>query len=54
MKIGLKVNKTKMKVMFNDKITSNEIKIDGKTLEEVEEYIYLGQRIALKKTTTEK
>merc|ERR1711942_600267 len=29
--------------------TSNEIKIDGKTLEEVEEYIYLGQRITLKK-----
>ena len=39
MKIGLKMNKTKTKVMFNDRITPNEIKIDGKTLEEVEEYI---------------
>ena len=36
-------------VMFNYKVTSNEIKLDGKTLKEVEEYIYLGQRITLKK-----
>ena len=32
--------------MFNDKVTSNEIKINGKT-PEVEEYIYLKQRITL-------
>ena len=47
MKMGLKMNKTKTKVMFIDRVTSNEIKIDGKTLEEVEEYIYFGQRITL-------
>ena len=40
MKIGLKMNKTKTKVMLNDKVTPNDIRIDGKTLEEVEEYIY--------------
>ena len=48
MKIGLNMNKTKTKIIFNDKVTSNEIKIDGKTLE-VEEYIYLTWRITLKK-----
>ena len=47
MKIGLKMNKTK--IILTDKITLTEIKIDGKTLEEVEEYIYLRQRITLKK-----
>ena len=49
MKIGLKINKTKTKIMFNDKVTPNEIKINGKTLEEVEECVYLGKRITLKK-----
>ena len=36
-------------IMFNEKITSTEIKIDEKTIEEVEEYMYLQQQIALKK-----
>ena len=49
MKINLKMNKTKTKVMFNDKVTPNEIKIDGKTQEEVQEYIYLGKGITLRK-----
>ena len=49
MKIGLKMNMTKTKVMFNDKITTNEIWINGKTLEEVDEYIYLGEVLELKK-----
>ena len=44
MKIGLKMNKTKTKIMFNEKVTSNEIKIVEKTLE-VEEYIYLKKTI---------
>ena len=44
MKIGLKMNKTnETKEMFNDKESRNEIIIDGKTLEEIDEYIYLGQ-----------
>ena len=36
MKVGLKMNQTKTKVMFSDEVIQNEIKIDGKTLEEVE------------------
>ena len=53
MKIGLKMNKTKTKANFNDKITSNEIKIDRKTLD-VEEYIYLGKRMIKWRTTQAK
>ena len=45
----IKHKKTKTKIIFNDKITPTEIKNDGKTVEEVEEYINLGQRITLKK-----
>lgn len=30
MKIDFKMNKTRTKVMFNDKVILNEIKIDGK------------------------
>ena len=36
-------------MMFNDKVTPQTIKIDGKSLEQVDEYIYLGELIKLKK-----
>ena len=41
MKVGLKMNRTKTKVMFNDKVPKKLIQIEGETLEEVDEYIYL-------------
>ena len=43
------MNKSKTMIMFNDKVTPQDIKIDGKDLEQVDEYIYLGQLIKLKK-----
>ncbi|WP_440994831.1 hypothetical protein [Cysteiniphilum litorale] len=49
MKVGLRMNRTKTKVMFNDKVSKKVIQIDGETLEEVDEYIYLGQIIKLEK-----
>ena len=48
-KVGLKMNKGKTKLMFNDKATKKPIKIDDEALEEVKEYIYLGQLITLGK-----
>ena len=50
MKVGLRMNRTKTKVMFNDKVTPKTIEIEGEALEEVDEYIYLGQLIKLRKT----
>ena len=35
--------------MFNEKAQKNVIEIDGEVLEEVDEYIYLGQVIKLEK-----
>ena len=49
LKVGLKMNKSKTKVMFNSKVQSKAIKIDGEDLEEVEEYNYLGQMLKLNK-----
>ena len=46
-KVGLKMNKSKTMIMFNDKVTPQAITIDGKALEQVDEY--LGQLIKLKK-----
>jgi len=45
------MNKSKTLIMFNDKVTSQAIKIDAKDLEQVDEYkyIYFGQLIKLKK-----
>ena len=48
-KVGLKMNKGKTKVMFNDKANKGTIRIDEEALEEVNEYIYLGQLITLGK-----
>jgi len=43
------MNKSKTMIMFNDKVTPQAIKIDGEDLEQVDEYVYLGQLIRLKK-----
>ena len=48
MKDGMKMNKKKTRVMFNTqgkKYQRTGIKIDNEKIEEVEEYIYLGQLI---------
>ena len=48
-KVGLKMNRTKTKVMFNDKVQKKVIQVGGEALEVVDEYIYLGQVIKLEK-----
>ena len=45
-RVGLKMNMSKTKVMFNKFANPNPIKIRNTTLEKVEEYIYLGQVIS--------
>ena len=47
LKVGLKMNKSKTKVMFNDNVPKVEINIGIEALEEVHEYTYLGQVIKL-------
>ena len=42
-KVGLKLNIQKMKIMASDPITSWEI--DGKTVETVSDFIFLGSKI---------
>ena len=49
MKVGLKMNRKKIKVMYNNKVPQKVIQIEGETLEKVDEYIYLGQIIKLEK-----
>ena len=48
-KVGLKMNKTKTKVMFNNKVPKKPIEIEDEILEEVDEYINLGQLIKVEK-----
>jgi hypothetical protein len=43
--VGLKMNLSKTKVMFNEFTNKTHITIEGTTLETVDEYIYLGQLI---------
>ena len=45
LKVGLKMNRKKTKVMFNSFIQPQQIKIDDEAIEVVEDYIYLGQNI---------
>ena len=42
-KVVLKMYKSKTMIMFNDKVNPQAIKINGEDLEQVDEYIYLGQ-----------
>jgi len=47
-RIGLKMNKSKTKVMFNTKTTPNhKIQVEGQALESVQSYVYLGQLFSL-------
>ena len=47
-KVGLKINMEKTKVLRNKHTDSYAVKMDGNEIEEVESYIYLGQKISLK------
>ena len=49
LKVGLKMNRSKTKVMFNRNANRLTIKIEDEDLEQVEEYNYLGQIIKLEK-----
>lgn len=49
-KIGLKMNKTKTKIMSQDQV---QIAVNGHILENVQEYIYLGQQIEIGKGNKE-
>jgi len=42
-KIGLKINLSKTKIMYNQHAEKKEIKISGETIGIVDEYFYLGQ-----------
>ncbi|KAI5743429.1 hypothetical protein M8J77_018082 [Diaphorina citri] len=46
--IGLKMNISKTKIMYNEWCTAGYVSVDNKNLEQVEEYVYLGQLINLK------
>ena len=45
-RVGLSMNMKKTKVMFNDHAQKQQINIMNQTLEEVNEYVYLGQTIS--------
>jgi len=47
-KCGLKMNMQKTKVMTSSLVPQRKITVNGHDIEEVEEYIYLGQRFSLK------
>ena len=44
-RIGLKMNKSKTKVIYNRHCQRQPIEIGGEIVQEVEEYVYLGQLI---------
>ena len=46
-KYGLKINRTKTKLMINDNISPTPIKLEDSEIELTTEYIYLGQKISL-------
>ncbi|XP_069970996.1 uncharacterized protein [Penaeus vannamei] len=45
LKVGLKMNKKKTKVMVNSRVPSEQILVQGEALEVVDKYIYLGQLV---------
>ena len=45
LKVGLKMNKKKTKIMFNRHIQAEQIQIQNEALEVVDEYVYLGQLV---------
>ena len=52
MKLGLKMNQSKTKIMYNDKVTPNDIKIDEKRSRRI--HILRTVNKTLKKTMTVK
>ena len=46
-KYGLKINRTKTKLMINDNISATPVKHEDSEIEFTTEYIYLGQKISL-------
>ena len=46
LKVGLKMNMKKTKVMFNNQLAGQQIRIGKETIERVEEYTCLGQTIS--------
>jgi hypothetical protein len=53
LKIGLKMNMKKTKVMFNSHIVEGNIRMAGQTIEIVNEYTYLGQLITMSSDRTD-
>ena len=49
LKVGLKMNRSKTKVMYNDNTQRRVIKVEEEIIEEVQEYNYLGQVLKLTK-----
>ena len=48
LKVGLKMNKKKTKVMYNNQVQVEQIQVQDEVLEVVNEYIYLGQLVQTK------
>ena len=53
-RIGLRMNLDKTKVMFHEHVTPEPIAVNGSTLEVVREYIYLGLTLQLGKNNFER
>ena len=51
-KAGLKMNIKKTKVMMCNRLQNNTITVDGKTIEKVDHYTYLGKNISLENETS--
>ena len=52
MKAGLKMSINKTKVMMCNRLQGNTITVDGKTIENVDHYTYLGKNISLENETS--
>ena len=48
--MGLKINMVKTKVLRNKYVTQRLVTVEGSVIEEVQRYIYLGQRVNLGET----
>ena len=50
-KAGLKMNITKTKVMMSSRFKEHKITVSGRTVEKVDNYIYLGKKISIENET---
>ena len=53
MQHDLKINMAKTKVLLNKHVTQRPLIVEGSVIEEVQSYIYLGQRVSLVETDIE-